>query len=128
MLDLKNMFRMSNVFASCQWRDRVLPIHKEVLEAYLNERDCREDSADKQSSRGQNCSVEFDGTITEAIACDPSGRVVVARWSIDLMDRISIKLLGATLFCPEPSHDPWSVDPALEEVEAFTNHPEFGIA
>ncbi len=66
----------------------VLPIHKEVLEVFFSERGYR---ADAWAGR---CVVEFNGTITEPAL--EGERVVVARWSIDLLGRISVRLAETT--------------------------------
>ncbi len=63
----------------------MLPIHKEVLEVFFNKRGYRADAW-----AAGRCVVEFNGTVTEP-ALDGE-RVVVARWSIDLLGRISVRL------------------------------------
>ncbi len=71
----------------------MLAIHKEVLQAYLNKRGDRLEWIDDQRPASKNKSnVEPDGTITEA-SPNEMERVVVARWSIDLLGRISVRLL-----------------------------------
>ncbi len=72
----------------------MLPIHKDVLEAYFSELGGQRASASSTSVK--KWAVEYDGTVTEAAEADPCGRVVVARWSIDLTGRIWIKLLRQT--------------------------------
>ncbi len=69
----------------------MLPIHKDVLEAYFSELGGQRVSAEWPSAK--KSSVEYDGTVTEGAESDPCERVVVARWSIDLTGRIWIKLL-----------------------------------
>jgi hypothetical protein len=46
-------------------------------------------------SVNDTCFVEFDGTVTEKVRGEHERRVV-ARWSIDLVGRISIRLLQPT--------------------------------
>jgi hypothetical protein len=74
----------------------VRSIQTDVLEVYLSEFGGRRDKADNGCRPVRESFVEFNGTITEAKGTDPSERVVVARWSVDLVGRICIKLLGAT--------------------------------
>ena len=64
------------------------PIREDVLEAYLSEFGGRRDKADHGWRPIRESFVEFNGTITEAKVTDPSERVVVARWSVDLVGRI----------------------------------------
>ncbi len=73
----------------------MLPIHRDVLNAYLNKRgDLTKWTSDNQWPSLHNSSVEPDGAITES-SYDNAERVVVARWSIDLLGRISVRLLEA---------------------------------
>ena len=87
------------VVANYRWSNKVLSIHKDVLEAYLSELGPRRAWADNQGA-GQTTSVEYDGTVTETVNSDPWERVVVARWSIDLIGQIHIRLLEPAL--PQP--------------------------
>lgn len=106
----------------------MLPIHKDVLEAYLSELGDRRDWLDNGWFPVQNFSVEFNGTITEARTSAPSERIVVARWSVDLIGRISIKLLATAQSGPESATGRRSVDRPLEEGEAFVDRPAFSAA
>ncbi len=72
----------------------MLPLHREVLDAYLSQCGGRIEATDRTQFVTDTCSVEFDGTITETVIGDRDRRVV-ARWSIDLLGRISIRLLKA---------------------------------
>ncbi len=73
----------------------MLPIQRDVLQVYLNKRgDLGGRTTENQRPSSCKSNVEFDGTITEA-SRDDAERVVVARWSIDLLGRISVRLLEA---------------------------------
>jgi hypothetical protein len=73
----------------------MLPIQRDVLQVYLNERgDWGKWATDNQLPKSYKSNIEFDGTITEPSA-DGAERVVVARWSIDLLGRISVRLMDA---------------------------------
>jgi hypothetical protein len=87
------------VVAYYRWSDKVLSIHRDVLEAYLSELGTRRAWADNQGA-AKTTSVEYDGTVTETAESDPWERIVVARWSIDLIGQIHIKLLEPAL--PQP--------------------------
>lgn len=73
----------------------MLPLHREVLDAYLSQCGGRVETPDRMRSVNDTCSVEYDGTIIEKVRGESEPRVV-ARWSIDLLGRISIRLLQAT--------------------------------
>ncbi len=71
----------------------MLPIHRDVLNAYLTKRrNWTKWNTDNQRPGSRKSSVEPDGTIIET-SSDNAERVVVARWSIDLLGRISVRLL-----------------------------------
>ncbi len=78
-----------SIHIPCRWRAEVLPIHKEVLDAYLCEWIVE---ADRTRAAIIKRFVEFDGTITEE-AIDDGARLVVARGSIDLLGRVSVHLV-----------------------------------
>ncbi len=72
----------------------MLPLHREVLDAYISQCGGRVEATDRPRFLSDTYSVEFDGTSTEEARGDHERRVV-ARWSIDLLGRISIRLLEA---------------------------------
>jgi hypothetical protein len=70
----------------------MLSLHEDVLDLYLSECPARPfDGPDGQSAKVKQF-VEFNGTITEEALTDPK-RVLVARWSVDLMGRITVQLI-----------------------------------
>jgi hypothetical protein len=104
----------------------VLPIHKEVIEAYYRECGCRTECGAHARPGCQKCSVEFNGTITQVADADPGRRIVVARWSIDLIDRVTVELSRALTPCLESEQGSCLIERTSTEAEAFMGRPLFG--
>jgi hypothetical protein len=68
----------------------MLSLHEDVLDFYLNERTARPFEGPDGRLRLVKPFVEFNGTITEAAPTERN-RVLVARWSVDLMGRITVQ-------------------------------------
>ena len=105
----------------------MLPIHNDVIEAYYRESGCRTECGANAQPGCRKCSVEFNGTVTQAVESHPSQRIVVARWSIDLINRITVELSGVLDTCLEPEQDRWLIERTSPEDEAFMGGPVFGV-
>jgi hypothetical protein len=70
----------------------MLSLHEDVLHVYLRKRPARPfEGPDGRLVQAKRF-VEFNGTITEELPTDRE-RVLVARWSVDLMGRITVQPL-----------------------------------
>jgi hypothetical protein len=68
----------------------MLSLHEDVLQVYLRERQPRPFKDPDGRLAKVKQFVEFDGTITEEASTERK-RVLVARWSVDLMGRITVQ-------------------------------------
>ncbi len=77
----------------------MLQLHKDVYDAYVNAVSSTGGQTEKYCNDcGYKC-IQFDGTIVEFDECASGRGRLVARWSVDLIGRVHVRLLDSSMKC-----------------------------